>query len=66
MKVVVEPSSAVTLAAQLNKLELFEGRRVGLVLTGGNVDTDDLPVLITGASWLEPGLLNKTLSRTRC
>lgn len=43
MKVVVEPSSAVMLAALLNKRRLFKGRRVGLVLTGGNVDLEDLP-----------------------
>jgi threonine dehydratase len=47
MKLVVEPSSAIALAAVLKYREAFEGRRVGIVLTGGNVDLDkyfcDLP-----------------------
>lgn len=43
MKIVVEPSSAVALAAILKNPELFEGQRVGVILTGGNVDLDRLP-----------------------
>jgi threonine dehydratase len=47
MKLVVEPSSAIARAAVLKYREAFEGRRVGIVLTGGNVDLDkffcDLP-----------------------
>ena len=43
MKLIVEPSAAVTLAAVLAHPEPFRGRRVGLVLTGGNVDLDRLP-----------------------
>ena len=43
MKLVVEPSAAVTLAAVLAHPEPFRGRRVGLILTGGNVDLDRLP-----------------------
>lgn len=43
LKIVVEPSAAVPYAAVLeNKIEL-KGRRVGLILTGGNVDLDELP-----------------------
>jgi threonine dehydratase len=42
MKLVIEPSSAVPLAAVLQRKELFSGRRVGLVLTGGNVDLETL------------------------
>jgi threonine dehydratase len=38
MKIVVEPSCAVPLAAVLNHRDLFAGRRVGIILTGGNVD----------------------------
>ena len=37
MKLVVEPSSATVLAAVLAYPELFKGKRVGLILTGGNV-----------------------------
>jgi len=42
-KLVVEPSSAVTLAAVLKQPARFRGRRIGLVLSGGNVDLDRLP-----------------------
>lgn len=43
MKIVVEPSSAVALAAIIRNPEVFRGKRVGVVLTGGNVDLDRLP-----------------------
>jgi threonine dehydratase len=43
MKQVVEPSAAVPLAAILAQPEPFAGKRVGVVLTGGNVDLDKLP-----------------------
>jgi threonine dehydratase len=38
MKLVVEPSSAIVLAAVLRNRERFAGQRIGLVLTGGNVE----------------------------
>ena len=41
----VEPSSAITLAAVLANRARFAGLRVGLVLSGGNVDPDRLPWL---------------------
>ncbi len=44
MKQLVEPSSAVTLAAVLREDRLFRGKRIGLILTGGNVD----PALMAG------------------
>lgn len=37
MKIVIEPSSAVPLAALINHKDRFKGKRVGVVLTGGNV-----------------------------
>lgn len=43
MKIVVEPSSAVALAAIIRNPGTFRGRRVGVILTGGNVDLDKLP-----------------------
>lgn len=43
MKIVVEPSSATTLAAILKHPKIFAGQRVGVILTGGNVDLDKLP-----------------------
>ena len=47
MKIVIEPSSAVPVAAILKNREVFVGRRVGVILTGGNVDLDKLPWLTT-------------------
>ena len=45
MKIIVEPSSAVCLAALLQHPEQVRGKRVGVVLSGGNVDLDRLPWL---------------------
>lgn len=45
MKIVVEPSGAVPLAAVLEHPQSFAGRRVGVILSGGNVDLDRLPWL---------------------
>jgi threonine dehydratase len=38
MKIIIEPSCAVPLAAVLKNPELFRGKKVGIILTGGNVD----------------------------
>lgn len=43
MKIVMEPSSAVPLATILKNPETFAGKRVGVIVTGGNVDLDRLP-----------------------
>ena len=43
MKIVMEPSCAVPLAVILINPDLFRGRRVGVIVTGGNVDLDRLP-----------------------
>ena len=45
MKIVIEPSSAVPLATILKNRDLFAGRRVGVIVTGGNVDLNKLPWL---------------------
>ena len=45
MKIVIEPSCAVPLAVILKNPETFRGKRVGVVVTGGNVDLDRLPWL---------------------
>ena len=42
MKIVVEPSAIVTLAAVLKNKKLFEGKRVGVIFSGGNVDLSKL------------------------
>jgi threonine dehydratase len=38
LKIIVEPSCAVPLAAVLKDKSKFEGKRVGIILSGGNVD----------------------------
>lgn len=43
LKIVVEPSGAVPFAMLMAHRERFAGRRVGLILTGGNLDLDKLP-----------------------
>jgi threonine dehydratase len=42
-KLLVEPSSAIVLAAILAQRERFAGLRVGVILSGGNIDLDALP-----------------------
>ena len=42
MKIIVEPSCVVPLAALLKNKELFAGKRVGIILSGGNVDLKKL------------------------
>ncbi len=43
LKVVVEPSAAVPLACIMEEPEKFYGQRVAIILTGGNLDLDQLP-----------------------
>jgi threonine dehydratase len=43
MKIVVEPSGVVPLAALLDQRIDLSGQRVGIILSGGNVDLDHLP-----------------------
>ncbi|MCY4006115.1 MAG: pyridoxal-phosphate dependent enzyme [Rhodobacteraceae bacterium] len=43
LKVVIEPSCAVPLAIILKNPDIFAGKRVGVIITGGNVDLDKLP-----------------------
>jgi threonine dehydratase len=38
MKIVIEPSSAVPLAAIIKNINLFRNKRVGIIVSGGNVD----------------------------
>ena len=43
MKIIIEPSSATTLAAVIKNKSLFKHQKVGLIITGGNVDLFNLP-----------------------
>jgi threonine dehydratase len=42
MKIVVEPSAVVPLAALIKNKKLFEGKKVGVIFSGGNVDLKKL------------------------
>lgn len=43
MKIIIEPSSAVAVAAVLKDPDYFRGRKTGIIISGGNVDLDHLP-----------------------
>ncbi|MGC1391532.1 MAG: pyridoxal-phosphate dependent enzyme [Bacteroidales bacterium] len=43
MKIIIEPSSATVLAVVKENPELFRGRKIGLIISGGNVDFKKLP-----------------------
>ncbi len=43
MKIIIEPSSAVAVAALLRNSSEFKKRKVGVILSGGNVDLSKLP-----------------------
>lgn len=50
MKIVIEPSSAVPVAAVLSGSMPLAGKRVGIILTGGNVDLEALPWMAKAAA----------------
>ena len=43
MKLIVEPSAAITLAILLNNKKIARHKKIGIILSGGNVDLDNLP-----------------------
>lgn len=43
MKIIIEPSSAVPLAAVFNGKTKLNGKRAGIIISGGNMDLDSLP-----------------------
>ena len=43
MKIIVEPSSAVAFAALIKQKEKFKNQKIGIILSGGNVDLSNLP-----------------------
>lgn len=43
MKLVIEPSAAVPLAVLLNEREQVDGEKIGVIVSGGNLDLDKLP-----------------------
>ena len=47
MKIIIEPSSAVAVAVIVKNQEMFRGMKVGVILTGGNIDLRKLPWMKT-------------------
>ena len=43
MKIVVEPSATVTVGAVLKEPDTFRGKKIGIIICGGNVDVENLP-----------------------
>ncbi|TVQ65038.1 MAG: pyridoxal-phosphate dependent enzyme [Balneolaceae bacterium] len=43
MKIIIEPSCAVPVAAVAEKMGKIAGKKIGIIITGGNVDLDHLP-----------------------
>jgi threonine dehydratase len=43
MKIIIEPSSAVPLAVISENPDIFAGKKIGIILSGGNLDFDNLP-----------------------
>lgn len=43
MKIIIEPSSAVPLAAVIENAALFQNKKVGIIISGGNIDLKKLP-----------------------
>lgn len=46
MKIIVEPSSAVALAVVIKRKDVFAGKKVGIIVSGGNVDLSKLQKLM--------------------
>ncbi|MGH1339053.1 MAG: pyridoxal-phosphate dependent enzyme [Aureispira sp.] len=46
LKIVCEPSSAVAFAAVLKEKEAFKGKKIGLIISGGNVDIPQIAALL--------------------
>jgi threonine dehydratase len=43
MKIIIEPSSAVPVATAIKNKDRFKGKRIGIIISGGNVDLSKLP-----------------------
>jgi threonine dehydratase len=46
MKIIIEPSSAVPFAAIIENKAFFENKKVGIILSGGNIDLEKIPWLL--------------------
>ena len=43
LKIIAEPSSAVALAAVIREKDVYREKSVGIIISGGNVDLNQLP-----------------------
>ncbi len=43
LKIIAEPSSSVALAALIKEKHLFKNKKIGVIISGGNVDLNNLP-----------------------
>jgi len=43
MKIIIEPSASVAMAAILENKKMFRNKKTGIIITGGNVDLNNLP-----------------------
>lgn len=47
LKIVIEPSSAVPVAALLREKQRFQNKKIGIIVSGGNIDVENLPFVKT-------------------
>jgi threo-3-hydroxy-L-aspartate ammonia-lyase len=50
MKIVVEPTGCLSLAGALQMGEALKGQRIGVIISGGNIDLQKFAVLLAGSS----------------
>ena len=43
LKIICEPSCSLPLAGVLKNKNKFKGKKIGIIITGGNIDLDNLP-----------------------
>lgn len=58
LKLVVEPTRALAAAALLERTVAATGARVGVILSGGNVDLSQIPTwraIVSGSQAMKPG-----------
>ena len=43
MKIIIEPSAAVPMAALIKHISDYQGKKIGIIFSGGNIDLKNLP-----------------------
>ncbi|MGH9815769.1 MAG: pyridoxal-phosphate dependent enzyme [Candidatus Acidiferrales bacterium] len=54
MKIIIEPSAAVAVAVAMKGLPAVAGKRVGIIISGGNVDLEQLPFAAQRSAGVSP------------